>query len=102
MFFSQLGFHISMKMKQAAVSLVQSSTEHIKRRKSFSRKHSMYSTITFVGIISCFHAVLFTESVDSGVRQRIDSSSSGKKLAVSGYLSATQPNKKLKGNKKKL
>jgi hypothetical protein len=52
--------------------------------------------------LSLLHAVLFTESVDSGVRQRIESSSSGKKLAVSGYLSATHPNKKLKSNKKKL
>ena len=31
-----------MKMKRAAVSLVESSTEHIKRRKSFSRKHSKH------------------------------------------------------------
>lgn len=92
-------------MKRAAVSLVESSTEHIKRRKSFSRKHSMYCVLTFnlwpLSVLF-FHAVLFTESVDSGVRQRIDSSSSGKKLAVSGYLPAPQPNKKLKSNKKKL
>lgn len=89
-------------MKRAAVSLVESSTEHIKRRKSFSRKHSkcvFYLILTLWA--SSFLTVLFTESVDSGVRQRIDSSSSGKKLAVSGYLSASQPNKKLKNNKKK-
>ena len=49
MLFLQIGFHISMKMKRAAVSLVESSTEHIKRRKSFSRKHSMYVLTLFLG-----------------------------------------------------
>lgn len=52
-------------------------------------------------LVLLYCAVLFTESVDTGIRQRIDSSSSGKKLAVSGHISSTQPNKKQKGNKKK-
>lgn len=88
-------------MKRAAVSLVESTSENIKRRKSFSKKQSEYYCSynnQHEQLVLLYHAVLFTESMDTGIRQRIDSSSSGKKLAVS---SSAQPNKKQKGNKKK-
>ena len=104
-----VGFHVTMKMKRAAVSLVESSTENVKRRKSFSKRHSKFISVLTHYAVLCYNlclynAVLFTESVDSGARparHRLESSSSGKKLAVSVYTSSPQPSKKQKGNKKK-
>lgn len=50
-----VGFHVTMKMKRAAVSLVESSTENVKRRKSFSKRHSKFISV----LTHCYYGIIF-------------------------------------------